>query len=357
MSENKVTQGSPLLGGYTGKDFSLNVLNGMAVGIVLALIPNAALGGVLDWLIPNFPALATMKQVAVVFQFLCAPLIGVLVGINFKFNPLEAATLGLVALAACGNIKAAEAGFAIAGIGDLLNVLLFVAIAVVVTFLVRGKFGSLTIVLHPVVVALGVGTVAALALPAVGSITKYFGTLINNATTLQPYLMAPILSMAFCFAVTSPLSSVALGLITGVSGLAAGASNLGVACAATFLIVSAWRANSAGVPIAIFFGGIKMMLPNLFAKPVLFLPMLVTAGLCGLLVPMFNLLGDAKTAGFGYISLIGPLKAAELGMSWASIAIVYFAVPYAVYFAVHVLCTKVLKLYTNEDMKFGLGKK
>lgn len=48
MSENKVTQGSPLLGGYTGKDFSLNVLNGMAVGIVLALIPNAALGGVLD---------------------------------------------------------------------------------------------------------------------------------------------------------------------------------------------------------------------------------------------------------------------------------------------------------------------
>lgn len=355
--------GRKLFGGLTGRNFTLNVLNGMAVGIVITLIPNAALGQFLGWLGQSMPVFTKAQTVGYMLQFLCAPLIGFLVGVNFKFQPLESASLALVAFIAAGNVQLTETGYVVKGIGDMLNVLFATSLGALLTIHIRGVFGSLTLLLHPITLGIGVGTVALLCLPYISQITTQFGNLINSATELQPYIMAPLISMAFCFAVTSPISSVALGLITGVTGLAAGAGNMGVATAATFLIVSAFRLNSIGVPIAIFFGGIKMMLPNLIAKPFLFLPMLALAAVNGLLVPFFNILGTKDTAGFGYISFIGPLKAAELTeggattATWISLGIAYFVIPFALALAMHYVMTKVLKRYSNDDFVFGLGKK
>ncbi|RIY34930.1 PTS sugar transporter subunit IIC [Psittacicella gerlachiana] len=357
----------------TAKQFTLNVLNGMAIGIVAALIANAAIGGLLTLFTETSKVAQGLKFVATVIQFATAPLIGFLVGVNFKFNPFQAACLSLVAYVAAGNVqfvpaqtftilvdgveqtKTIAAGFAVKGLGDILNVLVATSLAAGATLLIKNKFGSLTLLLQPIVVGVGVGYIGYFLAPYVGLVTTYLGDLIKYFTELQPYIMCPLLAITFCFAVSSPLSSVALALVTGVDGLSSGAANIGVASAATFLIIASFKANKIGVPIAIFFGTIKMMLPKLIMRPYLFVPMFILAAVNGLAVAVLGIVGDNASAGFGYISLIGPLKAYALMDSPAKllyIVLAYLVIPFVVGYAIHFVCTRILKLYNNDYFKF-----
>ncbi|RIY32146.1 hypothetical protein CJP74_05100 [Psittacicella melopsittaci] len=357
----------------TAKQFTLNVLNGMAIGIVAALISNAVIGGLLSAFAEESAIARGLQFVATAIQFATAPLIGFLIGLNFKFNPFQSACLSLVAYIAAGNVqfvpaqtltvlvdgvettKTIAAGFVVKGIGDILNVLAATSIAALLTLFIKNKFGSLTLLLQPIVVGVGVGYLGYIMGPYVGAVTKYLGELIRYFTELQPYIMCPLLAITFCFAVSSPLSSVALALITEVNGLSSGAANIGVASAATFLIIASFKANRIGVPVAIFFGTIKMMLPKLIMRPYLFLPMFVLAAINGIFVAFFGIIGDTASAGFGYISLIGPLKAYALmdsSFKLLYIVLAYLVIPFTVGYIIHFVCTRVLKLYNNEYFKF-----
>ncbi|RIY33923.1 hypothetical protein CKF54_01970 [Psittacicella hinzii] len=373
MASNQNTVQQVAENKLTVKQFFLNVLNGMAIGIVAALISNAVLGGILSSLAAESTVARGLQFVATTVQFATAPLIGFLVGINFKFNPFQSACLALVAYIAAGNVqfvpaqtftvlvdgveqtKTIAAGFVVKGLGDILNVLVASSLAAGLTLLIKNKFGSLTLLLQPIVVGVGVGYVGYVLGPYVGSVTKYLGELIRYFTELQPYIMCPLLAITFCFAVSSPLSSVALALITEVSGLSSGAANIGVASAATFLIIASFKANRIGVPIAIFFGTIKMMLPKMVMRPYLFIPMFVLAAVNGLAVAAFGIVGDTSSAGFGYISLIGPLKAyamMESEFKLLFIVLAYLVIPFVVGYVIHYVCTRVLKLYDNQYFKF-----
>lgn len=296
------------------------------------------------------------------------PLIGFLVGNNFNFGPLKSACLSLVAYISSGNLKVVSALVAgnqvtltqISGVGDVLNVLAAVSIGAYLTLLIDNKFGALTIVLQPIVVGVFVSWLGLWMYQYVSQITVEFARLIETWTTLQPLLMCILISMAFCFAVASPFSSVALGFITGVTGLASGAANMGVAAAATFLIVGTFRVNKFGVPIAIFFGAIKMMMPNLISKPKLFIPMLALGVVGGVCAYLFGVVGDKATAGFGYISLIGPLKSYDMMVAAGAssfgaltqLVLAYLVVPFGVMIAMHIALLKT-KFYAAEDFKFN----
>lgn len=348
--------------------FFMNILNAMAVGIVVALIPNAVLGGVFKAFVGSSQVIADLYYIGITIQFAACALIGFIAGNNFNFGPLKSACLSLVGFISCGNLKMVEAIVAgnstkllqMAGIGDVLNVLLALSIACYLTALLGNKFGSLLILLQPIVIGVFASYVGNWTLPYVSLVTKSFAVLISQWTELQPAIMCTLIATAFCFAVTSPLSSVALALITGVSGLASGAANIGVACGATYLMVAAWRANSIGVPFAIAFGAIKMMMPNLVRKPQLFLPMLALAAVCGFAISFIGITGDKTSAGFGFISLIGPLKAYEdflvAGLSSSSalfrIVITYLVLPFGIMIVLHQVLLKV-GFYKHEDFKFN----
>lgn len=372
MSNNVKT--APVAEKLTAKQFTLNVLNGMAIGIVAALIANAAIGGILKALSPHSSIFVALNQVATAIQFATAPLIGFIVGMNFKFTAFRSAMVALVAYVAAGNVvllptetftvlvngeevqKTIAAHYAVRGIGDVLNVLLACALAAGAIIFIKNRFGALELVLSPIVVAVGVGTISVWLGGYVGLVTKYFGEFINNVTSLQPLLMCPILAVAFSFAVSSPLSSVALALITGITGLASGAANIGVASAASFLIVAGWKANRIGVPVAIAFGAIKMMLPKLVLRPQIFLAIFVVAAINGLNAALFGIVGDTQSAGFGYISLIGPLKAYALMTSSFKLVIIiwsYLVLPFVSSYIVHTVCTRYLKMYDNEYFRFN----
>lgn len=341
------------------KDFTMKILNATAIGIVVALIPNAVLGGLLKYLATYHPIFGTMASVCYNIQFLVAPMIGFLVGLQFGFNPMKSAIISASTWIASGALTPIEGGFKL-GLGDLINVMLVAAIAVWVTRLLGEKLGSLTIILQPIIVGAGVGFIGLLILPYIVKISTTIGLIINSFTTLQPILMCMLIAMSFALIIISPISTVAISIAIGLTGLSSGAANIGVASTAAVLVIGSALVNKSGVTIAIGLGGMKMMMPNIVRNPIMALPLLITAAFSGITVRILGIMGDKVSAGFGFAGLVGPIKAmseySAAGVSTQhaliNIIIAYLIVPFGMAIITHILFTRVLKIYSPSIYEF-----
>src|SRR5699024_4652038 len=130
----------------------------------------------------------------------------------------------------------------------------------------------------------------------------------NSFTNLQPLLMCILIAIAFSILIVSPISTVAIAMAIGISGIASGAANVGIAAAAC-LVVGTAKVNNKGVPIAVFLGAMKMMMPNLLKNPVISIPIALTAVVTGITASLFGIQGTPESAGFGFSGLVGPINA------------------------------------------------
>lgn len=337
---------------YTGKDYLNKVLGGTASGIVIGLIANAILGSVFKALIPYGSIFELLASVVTIMQFITPAIIGVLVAMQFKMNGMESVIIGAATFLGSGAYQVTEAGVQLVGIGDLINVMIVSAIAVYVTRLLQGRLGSLTLILMPIIVGAGVGTIGLIMLPYVGMVTSSIGNLINSFTTLQPLLMTVLISVAFSILIISPISTVAIGIAIGVAGLGAGAAAVGVTACTAILVIGSLRINQSGTTLAILLGAMKMMIPNLIKYPKIMVPIVLNAIVSGLGVYMLTILGTPQTAGFGIVGLVGPIQAFNMGSSLISVVLAYFVIPFAGGFLIDMLCNKVLNIYEDEIFKF-----
>lgn len=178
--------------------------------------------------------------------------------------------------------------------------------------------------------------------------------MVNSFTELQPVLMSMLISMVFSFIIISPLSTVAIG----ISGIAAGSASIGIAATEAVLLIGTSQVNRAGVPMSIFFGGVKMMMPNMVRYPIIMLPILITAAVSGITSGIVGIAGTKESAGFGFIGMVGPINAFKfmgLDSAWLSlllIMIAYFIVPFLVAWILDILFRKVFKIYSNDIFKF-----
>lgn len=337
---------------YTGKDYLNKVLGGTASGIVIGLIANAILGSIFTALIPYGSIFALLANVVKIMQFITPAIIGVLVAMQFKMNGMESVIIGAATFLGSGAYQVTETGVQLVGIGDLINVMLVSAIAVFVTRLLQGKLGSLTLILMPIIVGAGVGTLGLVMLPYVGMITSSIGDLINSFTTLQPLLMAVLISVAFAILIISPISTVAIGIAIGVAGLGAGAAAVGVTACTAILIIGSLRINQSGTTLAILLGAMKMMIPNLIKYPKIMIPIVLNAIVSGAGVYFLTIQGTPQTAGFGIVGLVGPIQAYNMGTGLISVLAAYFIIPFVGGFIIDFICTKLLHVYEDEIFKF-----
>lgn len=344
--------------------FTNKVLSGTAIAIVVSLLPNAILANVIKYL-PQADFLTDISRILTIFQFFLPIMAGFLIAENFKLTSMQQVAVGGAAYIGSGAWtwrffdKAEEAGaalealglFQLRGLGDIINMMITAAAAVLVAKWVGNRLGSLTIVLMPIIVGIGVGYLGWLCLPYVSQVTTFIGTTINSFTELQPYLMSVLIAMSFALLIVSPMSTVGVAVAIGLTGLSAGAAAMGVAATSAFLAVATAPKNKAGVPTAIILGATKMMMPNFFANPIMAVPFLMTAAGSALLVPLFNVVGLPTTAGFGFIGLIGPLAALE-NTGLLMMLVIWFLVPFGLAFASHYLSLKVFKLYSDDIFVF-----
>ena len=290
-------------------------------------------------------------------QFTVPVIVGVLIAIQFKMNPLQTVIVGTAAFVGSGAASFQENMWILTGIGDLINTMITASIAVLIILFIKDKLQSLTIIFLPIIAGGVAGFVGILLLPYVQLLTTGIGHVINSFTTLQPLVMYILIAVAFSILIVSPISTVAISMAIGISGLAAGAANVGVAAAACMLVIGTVRVNNSGVPIAVFLGAMKMMMPNLLRHPIIALPIGLTAVVTAITANLFGIEGTKESAGFGFSGLVGPINAIKfmdgsMLMNIFTLVFVYFVVPFATAFFIHHLCTKVFKLYDPSVFKF-----
>lgn len=343
----------------TFSSFMNKVLAGTAIAIVVALIPNAILATFLKPLLPNAAA-AEFLHIVQVFQFFTPIMAGFLIGQQFKFNPMQQLAVGGAAYIGSGawaytevvQKGVATGTFQLRGIGDLINMMITASLAVLAVKYFGNKFGSLTIILLPIIIGTGVGYIGWKLLPYVSYVTTLIGQGINSFTTLQPILMSILIAVAFSLIIVSPISTVAIGLAIGLNGMAAGAASMGIASTAAVLVWATLKVNKSGVPIAIALGAMKMMMPNFLKHPIMAIPMVITAAISSLTVPLFNLVGTPASSGFGLVGAVGPIASLAGGSSILIIILAWIILPFAVAFAAHKVSKDILKLYKEDIFVF-----
>lgn len=347
MQKNKVKKEK-----LTPKDYLNKVLAGTATGIVVGLIPNAILGAIFKSLLDVSPIFSILYNAVTIMQFIVPVLVGVLVGFQFNLNPMQSVIVGSAVFLGSGAYKVTEHGVKMIGIGDLINIMLVAGIAVYVVRVIGNKLGSLTILLLPIVGA-GVGVIGILMLPYVTQITITIGNIINNFAVLQPLLMCILISVSFSILIISPISTVAIGIAIGITGLGAGAAAIGVTACTAVLVIGSRRVNESGVTLSVLLGAMKMMMPNLVKYPVIAVPIIINGILSGVGAYLFNIVGTPSSTGFGLVGLVGPLAAINgPRASIVGVFVAFVAIPFVGAFVVDLLCRKIIHLYDDNIFKY-----
>lgn len=339
----------------TAKQYLFNILNGVALAVIVGLVPNAIFGSLFGYLAQYNDIFLTLKHVFLGIQFSIPVITGVLIALQFKLTPLQTVIVGAASLVGSGSMQFKDGVWVVTGIGDLINTMITAAIAVGILLLLKDKLGSISIILLPILSAGIAGFIGLLTLPYVKTITLGIGLLINSITNVQPIIMTTLIAIIFSIVIISPISTVALGIAVGITGLAGGAAALGVAAATMVLFVGTIKVNKAGVPMAVILGAMKMMLPNMVRSPILLLPVIMNGAVTGLIGGLLNMQATPETAGFGLVGLVGPISSFTiLGSGTAtlfSVFIAYILVPLLFGTLFHYLCVK-FKIYDPEIFRF-----
>ena len=290
------------------KDFFNKLLTGMSLGIVVCLIPNALVGEILKLIIPYAPFLETVLNVSVIVMSLLPVVIGVMAGIQFKLTPIQTCSVGLAAFIGSGVTTIAEDGtFTIAGIGTVINIALTTAIAVLFVQFLGSKLKEWTLLAMPALTIFIPGIIGLSILPYVKNGSLLIGEGIMYLTDLQPIVMGALIAMIFSVLILSPISTIGVATVIMLSGIGAGAANLGVCASGVGMCIASYRANNFGTAIA-HIASAKIQMRNFFMKPKIAFPMILTAGILGALGGVFEIIGTPYSAGFGLAGFVGPLK-------------------------------------------------
>lgn len=350
MSENK----------QTVRSFVMKILNGLALGTVIVLVPGAIFSELMKALLPSMPWLNILIQAASIANTTMGLVIGALIGINFKFNPIQLASLALAVFFAGGAPNIVDGTLTLVGTGDIINMGVTAAIGVLTIQYLSDKTKSFTLIVIPSVALFFVGSIGRVLLPYVKIITALIAQGVASLLTLQPILMSFLIAVIYCFLIVSPITTVGIALAISLAGIGSGAANLGV-CAASFgLCIAGWKVNSKGTALAHVVGSPKISMAIVLAKPIILLPMLCSAGCLGILAALFNLQGTPYSAGFGISGLIGPINAINLSaQGWELTNVIFIMAifivgPIVFNFIFQYLFINVLKLIQPEDYKLNI---
>lgn len=283
------------------KAHTLNILNGMAIGIIVALVPGAILNAIIKPLLPHAPFLSFVLVLTSFSAMILPATSAVCVGMLAKFTPIQTASLALAATIGAGNAHVVN------GSGNVLNIGITIAIAYILIIFLGKKLKDLTILLLPTLTMLIGGGIGMLTLKPVNQFTMAIGLGIERITGLQPVLMGILIGICFAILIVSPISSVGIATAIGINGIAAGSANLGIVAVSFAIAIAGAKSNSFGTTISHFIGTPKIQMANILAKPKLLIPSIINAGILGGLGAIFNIKGTPVSAGFGLSGLVGPL--------------------------------------------------
>lgn len=228
-------------------------------------------------------------------------------------------------------LSAAAVGYAGNVLGGPVGALLASVIGVEFGKLVSGET-PVDIIVTPAVTILIGSLVAIFVGPGVSALMNGLGAIIMRATELQPFLMGMIVSVLVGMVLTLPISSAALCVMLGLSGIAAGAATAGCCAQMVGFAVMSFSENRWGGLLSQGLGTSMLQMGNIVKNPRVWIPPTLAAAITGPLASaVFRLESIPTAAGMGTCGLVGPigvLTAMEpTANMWIGIGLVCFLLP------------------------------
>ena len=326
-------------------------LSGMALGLFSTLIIGTIICQIASLLGDNviFQYLMAMGNVA---KTLTGAGIGVGVACKLKSSPLTT-----VCAAVCGIIGAfpnvVNEAFVIGKPGEPLGAFIAAYVAVEIGALVAGKT-KVDIIVTPLCCILAGATAGYFIGPYISQAMVWLGNLVNINVQKYPFFGGMAISVLMGVILTLPISSAAIGVSMGISGLAAGAATIGCCCNMVGFAVMSYRENKFGGLIAQGLGTSMLQVPNLVKKPILWLPPVISSAVLGPVAScLLKMVSNPVGSGMGSAGLVGQF------MAYDSMVANGFspAVSILEIIAMHFVLPAVLTLAVAEGMrKLGLIK-
>lgn len=282
------------------REYLIKTLNGMALGLFGSLIIGLILKQIGDF--TGLDHLITYGRVA---QYMMGPAIGAAVAYSVGASPLGIFASVVAGAIGAGTLKPTDTGAFMASIGEPMGSFVAALCAAEFSKLISGKT-KVDIVLVPALTIIVGGMVGTFLSPWIAMIMKGLGQVINTATVLHPIPMGIIVAMLMGMILTLPISSAALAISLGLSGLAAGASLIGCCAQMIGFAVISYRENGFGGLIAQGLGTSMLQVPNIIRNPLIWLPPTLASGIIGPLgTTIFQMESNSIGAGMGTSGLVG----------------------------------------------------
>lgn len=302
----------------TAKVYLIDALGAMAQGLFTSLLIGTIFGTLAD----KIPA-GSLQTICLTISQYAKDATGAALGVSIAYA-LQAPPLVLFSAAAVG-IAGNELG---GPVGALIATIFATEFGKIVS-----KETKIDIVITPsVTIAVGL-LVAQLVGPYIMAFMNAFGTFIQNATVMQPFLMGIIVSVAIGIALTLPISSAAICISIGLSGLAGGAATAGCCAQMVGFAVLSFRENGIGGLAAQGLGTSMLQMPNIIKKPIVWLPPTLASAITGpISTCVFKMENVPIGSGMGTCGLVGPIGVftamPEGGLSvWIAVLMICFILP------------------------------
>lgn len=318
-------------------NYAIKVLNGMAQGLFASLL----IGLIIKQLgtLLNLEILIAFGSAA---QVLMGPAIGAAVAYSVGAPPLGIFASIAVGAIGAGSFTVAD-GQTIARIGEPVGALVASLLAAELTKVLKGKT-KMDIVVLPLAAIVAGGLTGAYIAPFITAFMTLVGDFINRATELQPIPMGIIVSTVMGVVLTLPISSAALSVSLGLSGIAAGASTVGCATQMIGFAVSSFRENGFGGLLSQGLGTSMLQIPNIIKNPKIWIPPTLASAILGPIASaVFKMEGSKLGAGMGTSGLVGQFDAVSvMGSSSRTIFLILL---------MHVILPALLTLLISEIMR------
>lgn len=307
-------------------------LSGMALGLFSTLLVGTILSQVGQLIGGDIGVYIT--AVANVAKTITGAGIGVGVAAKFRQGPLvtvSAAVAGMIG--AFPSITAIE-NYAFGKGGEPMGAFVAAAVAIEIGRLVAGKT-QIDILLTPIA-SIGSGAVAGIFVgPPITVFMTWLGNLVNFNVEAHPFVGGIVVSVLMGMILTLPISSAAIGISMGISGLAAGAATIGCCCQMIGFAVASYKENKIGGLFAQGLGTSMLQIPNIIKNPLIWLPSILASAILGPLSScVFKMTSTPVGSGMGSCGLVGQIAVIQtmapdsgLGLVLVEIAIMHFILP------------------------------
>ncbi|MDE7425518.1 MAG: PTS sugar transporter subunit IIC [Lachnospiraceae bacterium] len=257
------------------------------------------------------------------------------------------------------SVISSEGFVKLSGSGDLLSAFIAAFVAIGVGALVSGKT-DIDILLTPILCT-GLGCAAGLLISSITSnIMEKLAWLLEHSAAYNPILMSILVSILMCLFSVLPVSCTSLILLTGLKGAAAGAATIGCCCSTVGFAIASYHDNKHAGLFAQGLGTAKLQLANIFRRPYIILPPLLSSTvLAPLAVCVFHITNTPYGASMGTTGLVGCLRAYDSMVSSIGsteslliISLMCFILPGICSLGIAEIMRK-LKILKDGDMKIG----